>query len=71
MNNMPREPGAPYGLPAVSAVDRALTRNLGPLGPGGFNASLDGCAFALSAALTLCVWTGDAVKIHSRFGVSR
>ena len=36
MNNMPREPGAPYGLPAVSAGDRASTRNPGPLGPGGF-----------------------------------
>ena len=40
MNNMPREPGAPYGLPAVSAGDRASTRNPGPLGPGGFNPSV-------------------------------
>ncbi|MHB8288198.1 MAG: hypothetical protein ACYDEY_02980 [Acidimicrobiales bacterium] len=34
---MPREPGAPYGLPAVSVGDSASTRNPGPLGPGGFN----------------------------------
>ena len=36
MSTIPRKPGAPYGLPAVSAGDRASTRNPGPLGPGGF-----------------------------------
>ncbi len=36
MNNMPQKPGAPYGLPAVSAGNRAPIRNPGPLGPGGF-----------------------------------
>ena len=42
MNNMPREAGAPYGLPAVSVGDSASTRNLGPLGPGGFKPTRSG-----------------------------
>ncbi len=76
MNNMPREPGAPYGLPAVSAGDRASTRNPGPSGPRGFKIAalaggvgaarlLRGLVRVASAEdITVVINTGDDATVH-------
>ncbi len=77
MNNMPREPGAPYGLPAVSDGDRASTRNPGSLGPGGFkllnrcNSSSDRCAVALVCNLDSSLTEGVKVAYSLSSGTSR